>query len=945
MLKKLQLARKQRDSAKQQRDALLEKNRQLQASIAQLKATSISEPDNTREAGHRHHVFETEKALKEKNTELRQGLKGARRQRDKAKGKAEKLSAQVKQLQAEVKEAGKHHAVLQPAAALLNDLCSRANSDAVIVEWVRKNGRLPAQRLRARSLAHALAEGADMPRLGSVCNGVHCVAERFPATALASFRQAPLDYVLRLAPGEYLQSLLETGHPEGAQLAARILAGEVPADPAALFTCAKAAAAARLFDLAEEFAKASWRDGGPSDPEEKSHLDWMLGEFGRRRAARERTVSAESGEIRIGVIDYKMLDYKRTSSNLGDYVQTMAMLSNLLRFTGVTYRSPDEGFAGLLAEMAGRVREEFRIPSPSARVLVETVHRDAASAKRFAGPTWVVAFGWYMHPEFRSLYDFPFEENVRPIFISFHINDRAMLTPEAVDYLLKYAPIGCRDWSTVYALREYGVPAFFSGCLTTTIGKLFAADPGENAGERSAYVDCRPLPGEARTAEHSVSTQAGLDVRHNDITTNLRAAAEALEKYREFRRIVTSRLHCYLPCRALGLEVDFRPRNRADVRFEGLLDLDSESFHAIREGIESKLAAVFSRILSGATETEVYGEWRKICEQDLVRAEEHCRRIPPFPAPSFDPVVQARQLAAAASHRVGCGSARETAIPVAFACDGNMAAILPAALESAWRNCSRRLHFHIMGRGLPEDFAAKMQSDFGDVADVSFYAFDNVDYGDRLRMLVHTTVSTMDRLLLPDLLQHLDKIIYLDADIIVRGDLAELWATDISGVRLAGKASNYEAWKYVHKLVARAASTLQPEASWELRRRLSGAGPLQVRAFNAGVLVLNLAMMRQDDFAALHVPYIEQFAMNDQDALNVYARGSWVQLDPAWNAVPSQDDITDAKILHFAGPTKPWESMHILGKEDFTSYLTQYRRRTHAGDDAPQPPNAGDLAN
>ena len=868
----------------------------------------------------------------------------AKQQRDTARGKAGELSAQVKQLQAELKKMSKHTALLQPAAALLNGLCSRADGDAVFVEWVRRNGRLPAQRTKARSLAHALAEGADMPELGSVCNGVHCVAERFPATALASFRRAPLDYVLRLAPGEYLQSLLETGHPEGAQLAALILASEVPADPAALFTCAKASAAARRFDWAEDFAKASWRDGGPADPDEKTHLVWMLEEFERRRAARERTVNAENGEIRIGVIDYKMLDYKRISSNLGDYVQTMAMLSNLLRFTGVIYRSPEDGLGGLLAEMAGRVREEFRIPAPSARVLVETVHRDAASAKRFAGLTWVIAFGWYMHPEFRSLYDFPFDENVRPIFISFHINDRAMLTPEVVDYLTKYAPIGCRDWSTVYALREYGVPAFFSGCLTTTIGKLFAAGPGENAGDRSAYVDCRPLPGEARTAEHSVCTQAGLDVRHNDITTNLRAAGKVLEKYREFRRIVTSRLHCYLPCRALGLEVDFRPRNRADVRFEGLLDLDLEPFHAIREGIESKLAAVFSRILSGATEKEVYGEWRKICEPDLVRAEAHCHRIPPLPAPSFDPVRQARQLAAAASHRVGRGSAHDDAIPVAFACDCNMSAILPAALESAWRNCSRHLHFHIMGRGLPENFAAKMQGDFGDVADVSFYAFDDVDYGDKLRMLGHTTVSTMDRLLLPDLLPHLDKIIYLDADIVVRGDLAELWATDISGVRLAGKASNYEAWKYVHKLVALAASALQPEASWELRRRLSGKGSLQGRAFNAGVLVLNLAMMRQDNFAAHHVPYIEQFAMNDQDALNVYARGSWVQLDLAWNAVPSQDDIADAKILHFAGPTKPWESMHILGKEEFTRYLTQYRRRTHVGAETQQPANAGNLA-
>lgn len=849
-------------------------------------------------------------------------------------------------IRSRVKELSEQNKKLQPAADLVTDLCCKNHSgcDGAFVAWVRKNSRLLAQRLNARSLAHALADTPNMSHLGWVCTGIQYIADRLPEAALRAFERVPKEYLLRLAPGEYLQSLLENGHPEGARLAAQILAAEVHADPAALFTCAKAAAATRRLDLAEDFANASWRDGGPVDRDEKTHLVWMLEEFGRRRSARERTLGAEIGEIRIGVIDYKMLDYKRTSSNLGDYVQTMAMLSNLLRFTGVTYRSPENGLADLLTEIADRVRDQFRIHSPSARVLVETVHRDAASAKKLAAPTWVIAFGWYMHPEFRSFYDFPFDENVRPIFVSFHINDRAMLTPESVDYLKKYAPIGCRDWSTVYVLREYDVPAFFSGCLTTTIGKLFPAGPGENAVDCSAYVDCRPLPGEARTAENSLSTQAGPDVRHNDITMNLRAAMKVLENYREFRRIVTSRLHCYLPCRALGLQVDFRPRNRADVRFEGLLDLGPESFHAIREGIESKLAAVFSQILSGATETQVYEEWRKICESDLVHAEAHCRQISSFAAPSFDPVVQARRLAAAASHRIGRVSAQEAAIPVAFACDSNMAGILPAALESAWRNCGRRLHFHIMGRGLPEDFGAKMQGAFGGVADVSFYAFDSLDYGDKLRMLAHTTVSTMDRLLLSDLLPHLDKIIYLDADIAVRGDLAELWATDISGVRLAGRASNYEAWKYVHKLVARAAAALQTEASWELRRRLSDAGPLQGRSFNAGVLVLNLAMMRRDNFAALHVPYIEQFAMNDQDALNVYARGSWLQLDPTWNAVPSQDDIADAKILHFAGPTKPWGKMHIFGKEEFNSYLTQYRQRTCSSAEPQRPSNAASHA-
>ena len=46
-------------------------------------------------------------------------------------------------------------------------------------------------------------------------------------------------------------------------------------------------------------------------------------------------------------------------------------------------------------------------------------------------------------------------------------------TPEAIEYLMRYGPVGCRDWTTVYLLLSIGVPAFFSGCLTTTIDTVF----------------------------------------------------------------------------------------------------------------------------------------------------------------------------------------------------------------------------------------------------------------------------------------------------------------------------------------------------------------------------------------------------------------------------------------------------------------------------------------
>ena len=101
------------------------------------------------------------------------------------------------------------------------------------------------------------------------------------------------------------------------------------------------------------------------------------------------------------------------------------------------------------------------------------VDRDASMYNEVPEGTWTLAFGWYMHALFGVRYGFPFHKNLQPIFVSFHCNKRGLLTPEAIDYLRAHGPIGCRDWTTVDILLSVDVPAFFSGCLTTTVNTVF----------------------------------------------------------------------------------------------------------------------------------------------------------------------------------------------------------------------------------------------------------------------------------------------------------------------------------------------------------------------------------------------------------------------------------------------------------------------------------------
>ena len=152
----------------------------------------------------------------------------------------------------------------------------------------------------------------------------------------------------------------------------------------------------------------------------------------------------------------------------------------------------------MLGRLGERVRPERARRDVDADVEVMTVHRDASMYQPIPEDTWVLCFGWYMHAIFTTRFGFPLHENLRPIFVSFHCNKRDLLTPEAIAYLRRYGPVGCRDWTTVHLLQSCGVPAFFSGCLTTTIDTVFPEGPRRPADAPPAYVDIAARPGPGR---------------------------------------------------------------------------------------------------------------------------------------------------------------------------------------------------------------------------------------------------------------------------------------------------------------------------------------------------------------------------------------------------------------------------------------------------------------
>lgn len=131
------------------------------------------------------------------------------------------------------------------------------------------------------------------------------------------------------------------------------------------------------------------------------------------------------------------------------------------------------------------------------------------------------------------------------------------------------------------------------------------------------------------------------------------------------------------------------------------------------------------------------------------------------------------------------------------------------------------------------------------------------------------SLSTLYRLLAPDVLSEIDKILYLDADMIVTGMIKDIFDIEL-GSRLLGVVpaggwcvdNNYPEWL-----------KRSPETPY----------------FNAGVLLMNLALMRELKFGEkvmdLFIANHDSYKFLDQDALNIAADGNLVILSPKYNLV------------------------------------------------------------
>ena len=157
----------------------------------------------------------------------------------------------------------------------------------------------------------------------------------------------------------------------------------------------------------------------------------------------------------------------------------------------------------------------------------------------------------------------------------------------------------------------------------------------------------------------------------------------------------------------------------------------------------------------------------------------------------------------------------------------------------------------------------------------------------------HITSVTYFRLRIEQLLPaKVKRVLYLDSDIIIRGDISELLDIDLLGFPFG------------------AVPDVLQDKDKRIRAKI-GLNPT-ARYFNAGVLVIDLPRWRADRIGGRAIEYCrtsrDSITWWDQCALNHVVNGQFYILDEKWNAQSdsSKSQLRSAPIIHFTGPFKPW---------------------------------------
>lgn len=274
-------------------------------------------------------------------------------------------------------------------------------------------------------------------------------------------------------------------------------------------------------------------------------------------------------------------------------------------------------------------------------------------------------------------------------------------------------------------------------------------------------------------------------------------------------------------------------------------------------------------------------------------------------------------------------------INIVFASDNNYAQHTAVAMASVLVNTkvSQRIQFYLIDDEIQQENKEKITKTVQNLGgNIEFIKIKNSRLED-CYVSGELSRASYFRLDIANILdENIEKIIYLDCDLLVYDDIEKMWQLDMGGKPVA------------------ATCDLGIMASARVRKQKNKfiGLPFDAPYFNAGVLIMDLKKWRDGNYAEAIIALATQnkYPNHDQDALNKFFMNNWQEIPLRWDVIPpvfnlflkivTKPDLRkkaiEAKlnpaIFHYAGGYKPWEyEIHDGFNDKYYEYLklTEYK--------------------
>ncbi len=253
-------------------------------------------------------------------------------------------------------------------------------------------------------------------------------------------------------------------------------------------------------------------------------------------------------------------------------------------------------------------------------------------------------------------------------------------------------------------------------------------------------------------------------------------------------------------------------------------------------------------------------------------------------------------------------------IPIFFAADEKYMPYLGVALTSLkeYITDDYRYQIHVLYTGDLNGYSKKIKKletenlkiAFEDVTEKINHILDCMHCRD------YYTPAIYYRLLIPELFPQYDKVLYMDCDVVLLADVAELYNEDIG--------ENYIG------AVADQAVAAVPQFVEYTKKALDIDGD---KYFNSGVIVMNLKKFREIGFYEKFNAVLRSYdfvVAPDQDCLNLICKGKVHYYGLEWNKMPmGGKDGKLPKLIHYNLSMKPWHYDGVLYEEYFWDYAAK----------------------